>query len=193
MEIKDLGKEIANGLINTGIESDFGGISCSTGGDYLSLGVQQLEGSRADELLGMLTGGDTYIGRKYSDFTDDELRTLSSMLASDEGVAAQMSILTRDAKRYAQVVIDAGLTDARCVIYAGMWCPTSEDVVSRFIQNRIDRNNGAIAENLTTLDDLFYDEYADAADCSDYLEGYQNRAVATYNYVRDLDLSSYGL
>lgn len=195
MEINDLGREIAIGLVNTGVEGGYGSVSCSTAGDYPSMGCQQVEGlnGRGDELLNMIPGGDYYVGRSYSDIeAAGELDALSELLDSTDGQQAQLNILMRDTVRYAQVVIDAGLTDARCVIYAGMWCPTSEIVVPEFIEHRLERSYD-IAANLENLSQTFYNEYADAADCSNDLEGYQNRANNTYNYVANLDLSSYGI
>jgi hypothetical protein len=195
MEINDLGKEIALGLINTGVEGGYGSVSCSTAGDYPSMGCQQVEGigGRGDELLNSISGGDHYAGRSYSDIeAAGELDALSALLDSPEGQQAQIEILQRDTDRYAQVVIDAGLTDARCVIYAGMWCPTSEIVVPEFIQHRLERGYN-ITDNLENLSQTFYNEYADAAGCSEYAEGYQNRANNTYDYISNLDLSAYGI
>jgi hypothetical protein len=190
MTIEELGKEIALGLVNTGIEGGFGSVSCSTAGDYPSLGAQQVEGDRADELLNNIAGGDKFAERSYSDIENaGELDELSALLDSAEGQAAQLEIIGRDTQTYAQRAIDCGLTDARCVIYAGMWGPTSTYIVGKFVQNRIDRN---IAANLENLNQIFYDEYAAAAGCSDYATGYQNRANNTYNYVSSLDLSAYG-
>lgn len=194
MEINDLGKEIALGLINTGVEGGYGSVSCSTAGDYPSMGCQQVEGinGRGDELLNAIPGGAYYAGRSYSDIESaGELDALSALLDSPEGQAAQLEILQRDTNRYAQTVIDAGLTDARCVIYAGMWCPTSEYIVGLFISNRLQRGYN-IADNLDNLYQTFFDEYATAADCEDDAEGYDNRANNTYNYVFNLDLSAYG-
>jgi len=190
MTIEELGKEIALGLISTGIEGSFGSVSCSTAGDYPSLGAQQVEGGRADELLNSIAGGGKFAGRSYSDIENaGELDELSALLDSAEGQAAQLEIIGRDTQTYAQRAIDCGLTDARCVIYAGMWGPTSTYVMGKFIQNRIDRD---IAANLENLNQVFYDEYAAAAGCSDYAAGYQNRAQSTYDYVSSLDLSAYG-
>ena len=46
--------------------------------------------------------------------------------------------------------------------------------------------------DLDVLYKLFYDQYWQAADVGEeYAEGYQNRAINTYNYVTDLDLSQY--
>lgn len=195
MEVNDLGKEIAIGLLNTGVEGGYGSVSCSTAGDYPSMGCQQIEGigGRGDELLNSIPGGDHYAGRSYSDIeAAGELSSLAALLDSTEGQAAQMTILQRDTVTYAQACINAGLTDARCVIYGGMWCPTSEYIVGLFIQHRLSRGYD-IAANLDTLNQTFYNEYAIAADCENDTDGYQNRAENTYSYVSSLDLSSYGI
>ena len=190
MTIQELGKEIALGLVNTGIEGGFGSVSCSTAGDYPSGGCQQVEGGRFDELINDIPGGSKFAGRTYNDISSaGELDELSALLDSSEGQAAQLEILQRDTETYAQRAIDCGLTDARCVIYAGMWGPTSTYIMGLFIENRIGRD---IAANLQNLNQVFYDEYATAAGCGDYATGYQNRAQMTYEYVSELDLSAYG-
>ncbi len=67
MTIEELAKEIAKGLIETGIEGGYGSVSCSTAGDYPSIGCSQWEGGRADELLESIPGGEQYAHRTYSD------------------------------------------------------------------------------------------------------------------------------
>jgi len=195
MEVNDLGKEIAIGLLNTGVEGGYGSVNCSTAGDYPSMGCQQIEGigGRGEELLNTIPGGYHYAGRSYSDIeAAGEIDSLVALLDSEEGQAAQIAILQRDTISYAQACINAGLTDARCVIYAGMWCPTSEYIVGLFIQRRLQRGYD-IAANLDELYNTFYNEYATAAGCEDYAPGYQNRAQSTYEYVSGLDLSEYGI
>ena len=87
-------------------------------------------------------------------------------------------ILSDDTEMYVEAVKEAGLTDEQCIIYAGMWCPTSHYVVSSFIESRdIDIND------IDSLHEEFRENYADYADCSEYAEGYANRADNTYNYV----------
>ena len=88
-------------------------------------------------------------------------------------------------------LLDAGLTNARCIIYAGIWCPTSHRVVNVFVGNRLKR--GYDINDLQTLYELFHSEYYISADVGEmYKEGYQNRANNTYDYVVNLDLSMYG-
>jgi hypothetical protein len=191
MTVNELAHEVALGLINTGVEGGFGSVSCSTAGDYPSMGCQQVEGlnGRGDNLLLSIPGGSHFAGRTYSDIENsEELDALSSLLDSDEGQAAQMSILENDCVDYVQRALDCGITDKLCAIYAAMWGPTSTYIMGLFIKNRIDRD---IANNLDNLYQIFYDEYAHAAGCDECSKGYQNRATTTYDYVSNLDLSMY--
>ena len=82
-----------------------------------------------------------------------------------------------------------GLTNPACIIYAGIWCPTSHYVVMRFLQRRAER--GHDLNCLETLRNLFRDEYYIAADVgAQYAEGYANRANTTYDYVAALGVSA---
>ena len=181
-----LAQSIAEGLIETGVEGGADAVSCSTAGDYPSIGLSQWEGERADILLTYIDSGERFIGRTYSDIeSSGELDALSALLDSEQGQAAQLMILAKDcADAYLPALTDAGLTDARCIIYAGIWCPTSHIVVSRFISHRLER--GFDVNNLDVLHKLFHDEYAAVADCEEYAEGYANRANRTYEYVSQL-------
>jgi len=185
----ELTKAIARGLVETGVEGPYGAVSCSTAGDYPSMGCSQWEGigGRGDLLLSYIDGGDQFAGRTYSDIeAAGELDALSALLDSEQGRAAQDMILAQDcANSYLPALIDAGLIDPDCIIYAGIWCPTSHYVVSRFLQRRAER--GYDINCLGTLRDLFHDEYAAAADCSEYADGYANRANNTYDYVVGLE------
>lgn len=192
MEINELGIEIAKGIVESGIEGAFNNFCCSTAGDKICIGVSSWENNRAEAILNQLDGGAKFIGRTYSDIKDsDEEDELANLLDTEQGHKVQLETLGKDCEAYAQAVIDAGLTDARCVIYAGMWCPTSDYIVGLFITHRLERGYD-ISANLDNLNDVFYNEYAVAAGCEDYSDGYQNRATNTYNYVSNLDLSAYG-
>ena len=115
---------------------------------------------------------------------------MAELLDSEQGQEAQMMILASDCLAYVEAVKDAGLTDERAIIYAGIWCPTSHSVVSRFIENRID---SLALNDVAVLAATFAEDYATAADCAEYQEGYENRAWKTYIYVVGLDLSGYGI
>lgn len=190
MNIEEVSKFVAQGFVNTGIEGGFDAVTCSTAGDYPSLGCSQWEGlcGRGDELLSLIPGGDNYIGRSYSDIeAAGELDTLSALLDSPEGQEAQLQILARDCEVYVQELADniASLIDAKCMIYCAMWCSTSTYVVRKFLQNREDSYDYS---DLEVLRDLFASQYAHAADCDEYQDGYYNRAINQYEYVSSLNI-----
>ena len=190
MTNEQLALEIAKGLIATGVEGGYDAVTCSTAGDYPSMGASQWEGldGRGDMLLSYIDGGSQFAGRAYSDIeASGELETLSALLDSKQGQVAQNMILADDClAKYIPALQDAGLTNPVCIIYAGIWCPTSHYVVNKFLTRRTDR--GYDINDLETLRDLFRDQYATAADCEDYAEGYANRANNTYDYVATIKL-----
>lgn len=214
MTNEELGREIALGIINTGVEAGFDGVSCSTAGDYPSIGVSQwegLNGGRGDTLLSYIDGGEKFAGRTYSDlksvvYEDDnetvdydedgvitDVDKLSALLNSEQGQQAQMQILSQDCTElYVNTLQEvSNLDDSRCLIYAGMWCPTSHIVVRKFLQNRQDQYD---IQDLETMRDIFRDQYCRAAAVGDQCApGYANRANNTYDYVANLDLSAYGV
>lgn len=194
MQDWELAGEIAKGIINTGVESWYGGISCSTAGDYPSMGVSQWEGSRGDYLLSCLDGGKRFIGRTYSDIKDSgDLKELEGLLSSPQGQAAQQTLLTQDCfQLYVPELKKVPyLDDSRCFIYAGVWCPTSHLVVRMFLRNRYTQYN---IRSLDTLRQLFKEQYYIAASVgSQYAAGYANRAENTYQYVAGINLSGYGV
>ena len=59
MTNEQLALEIAKGLVATGVEGGYNALSCSTAGDYPSMGCSQWEGinGRGDNLLGYIDGG----------------------------------------------------------------------------------------------------------------------------------------
>jgi len=193
MTDNELAYEIAKGIGVTGVEGWYGSVSCSTAGDYPSLGVSQWEGSRGDYLLSWLDGGLKFIGRTYSDIENSgELEELANLLDSEQGQFAQNMILSNDClQSYLPALHDVPYFDnSRCIIYAGIWCPTSHRVVRAFLTNRADRG----INDLETLRDLFYNEYYIAADVGEmYRQGYENRANNTFDYVSTCDLSKYGI
>ena len=189
MTREERAKEIAKGLIDTGVGGGYDAVACSTAGDYPSIGCSQWEGDRADTLLSYIDGGDHFIGRAFSSIEEaGEIPDLEELLDSEQGQEAQLMILANDAMTYVDAVMDAGLTDEPCITSAGIWCPTSHYVVSRFIENRSYRIN---IDDLFALTCVFADEYATAADCEEYADGYESRAWNTYKYVSELDLSEY--
>lgn len=198
MDIKQiLANEIAKGIISTGIEGAVNSVSCSTAGDYPSMGCSQWEGlgGRGDQLLSYIDGGQRFAGRSYSDlYYSGQIPELCALLGSKRGIAAQEMILANDCHRYVEVLQQIPtLDDTRCMIYAGMWCPTSHNVVRAFLQRRYER--GYNLRSLQVLHDTFYNEYWIAADVGiRYKTGYENRAIRTYEYVAGIDLTTpYGI
>ncbi len=191
---KSLAREIAKGIIATGIEGGFDSVAKSTVYAYPSISVSQWEGSRADELLRAIPGGEEFVGRTYIDIkASGELPMLKELLRSDAGKQAALDQLSRDCLQYVEVLQQVPtLDDTRCIIYAGMWCPTSTYVVKRFLENRFERIN---LRSLEALNKLFKSYYWIAADVGEmYRAGYANRAEATYQYVAGIDLTTtYGV
>lgn len=191
---KSLAREIAKGIIATGIEGDFDSVAKSTAYDYPSISVSQWEGYRADELLRAIPGGEEFVDRTYIDIeASGELPMLKELLRSDAGKQAALDQLSIDCLQYVDVLQQVPtLDDTRCIIYAGMWCPTSTYVVKRFLKNRFERVN---LRSLEALNKLFKNYYWIAADVGEmYRAGYANRAEATYQYVAGIDLTTtYGV
>ena len=192
MTSEELCKIAAKALVETGVEGPYDCVTCSTAGDYPSLGVSQWEGidGRGDLLLSYIDGGSQFAGRTYSDIESaGELDALAALLGSEQGQVAQDMILAQDcAEKYLPALSDVeGLENPACIIYAMCWCPTSHYVVSKFLQRRVDR--GYDINNLEVMRDMFRDEYAIAADIPyDCYDGYANRAENTYEYVASLEL-----
>ena len=182
-----LAKEIADGIIATGVEGGFDSVSCSTAGNYPSMGVSQWEGSRGDNLLSWIDAGRKFMGRSYQDIVDaGELYELKHVLSSPQGQHAQREILAYDCLDYVDVLMPL-ISDSKCVIYAGIWCPTSTMVVEIFVKNRI--KWGYDVNNLAKLRDVFSEQYWKAADVGEqYRQGYANRAERTYSYLVDHDI-----
>lgn len=191
---KSLAKEIAKGIIATGIEGGYDSVAKSTAYDYPSIGVSQWEGNRANELLKAIPGGAEYADRTYIDIkASGELPMLKELLRSEAGQQAQLDQLSRDCLQYVDVLQQVPTSDdTRCIIYAGMWCPTSTWVVKRFLANRYMHVD---LRSLKALNDLFKSYYWIAADVGElYQQGYANRAQTTYEYVAGIDLTTpYGI
>ena len=182
-----LAKEIADGIIATGVEGGFDSVSCSTAGNYPSMGVSQWEGARGDNLLSWIDAGRKFMGRSYQDIVDaGELYELKHVLSSPQGQHAQREILAYDCLDYVDVLMPL-ISDSKCVIYAGIWCPTSTMVVEIFVKNRI--KWGYDVNSLSKLRDVFREQYWKAADVGEeYRQGYANRAEHTYSYLVDHDI-----
>lgn len=193
MDNDELAKWIATTLIETGVEGGYDAVSCSTAGDYPSIGCSQWEGDRADDLLERIPGGSKFADTPYSVLDRQGLLgELSELLDSPEGQKAQLEKLAEDCRWYVDTLQQIpGFDDTRCMIYAGAWCPTSTSCVKTFISNRAHRFD---IHSLKALNDIFDDEYAYAVGCGEYAAGYSNRAHNTYQYVASIDLTTdYGI
>lgn len=196
MTDEQLAYEIARGIGQTEVEGNYGSVSCSTAGNYPSIGISQWEGigGRGDLLLSYIDGGEYFAGRTYTDIEcRGEIGDLSALLKSQQGQEAQNSILAQDCLNYYVPALKQvpTLDDSRCFIYAGIWCPTSHNVVRRFLQNRTDKYN---LRSLTMLRYLFRDQYYIAAAVgAENAAGYANRAENTYQYAAGRDLREYGV
>ena len=96
-------------------------------------------------------------------------------------------MLAEDCEDYVETLWEVpDLDDTRCTIYAGMWCPTSETVVRNFLMRR--QEKGYDLRDINVIYELFREQYAYAACCEEYAEGYANRADATYEYVMNLEV-----
>lgn len=187
MTREELAHEIAVGIAETGVEGYYESISRSTAGDYPSFGISQWEGPRGDKLLKRVNLSQ-YAGKSYSYLNSiNKLNYISNILDSDIGRKAQIAQLEQDCLVYVDSLWEVEtLDDTLCTIYAGIWCPTSHYVVSRFLQRR--ESQGYNLRNLETVRDLFRDQYADFAQIPyNCYAGYRNRAVNTYNYVKYID------
>ncbi len=187
MDRQILSELIGRGICETGIEGTYRSVSRSTAGDYPSLGISQWEGARAEHLLLAITGGEYFTGKSHSQLSaEGRIGGLMALLDSPSGRLAQQQLLAADAVSYVDALAGAGLSDSRCIIYAGMWCPTSTSVVCTFIWNR--RHHGNL-DDLPFLHMLFREKYAHAADVMEYEAGYRNRAERTYEWVLGLSLA----
>ena len=190
MTREQLAHEIALGLVATGVEGDYATITCSTAGDYPSFGISQWEGSRGDNLLIKLNLPQ-YVGLSYSYLNSiNKLNYISDVLNSDRGRQVQLEQLTTDCLVYVDTLSKVpNFTNPICIIYAGIWCPTSHLVVSKFLTNKVNRKYDI--NDIEVITDIFAYDYADYA-CIPYscYLGYYNRAINTYDYIINLDLST---
>ena len=191
---ENLAKEIAKGIIATGIEGAYDSVAKSTAYDYPSIGCSQWEGNRANDLLRMIPGGEEFVNRSYVNIqASGELPMLRELLDSEAGRKAQLELLSKDCLKYVEALKTVPtLDDTRCLIYCGMWCPTSTYVVKKFLQARYMHVD---LRSLKAVKDMFKNFYWIAADVGEmYRAGYANRAENTYQYVAGVDLTTpYGI
>ena len=146
--------EIAKGLVATGVEGPYETCISSTAGDYPSIGCSCWEGNRADALLTNI-GMSQYCGRSFSSLTPQDISTIKTALGSEKGVSAQLAILSSDASNYVNSILaKVKITEIRCLIYAGIWCPTSTSCVC----SHLGKNSGTV-NDLDKLNHAFIDDH----------------------------------
>lgn len=184
--------EIAKGLVATGVEGPYETCISSSAGDYPSIGCSCWEGNRADTLLNNI-GLSKYAGKSFSSLTPSDISTIKQALGSEKGKSAQLAILSSDASSYVNAILaKVSITEIRCLIYAGIWCPTSTSAVC----SHLGKNSGVV-NNLEQLNQAFINDpgsYAltTANVGNTYAEGYRNRGNKTYNYCKGLNESDLG-
>ena len=188
MTNNDLIYYVANGLIETGIEGGTDNVCCSTADekDSICIGVSSWEDERAEAILRKIHGLEEFAGVPYSELTEENLDTIAAGLDSDEGVAVQRDTLAADSAWYIDEIKSAGVENPRCIIYCGMWCPTSVHVVIACIGYA--ERDGIDINDVDELAAYFFDNYAYYAACEEYEEGYQNRSDITLDYVKNLEI-----
>ena len=178
--------EIAKGLIATGVEGAYDAFTKSSAGDYPSIGCSGWEGNRADALLTNI-GMSQYCGRSYSSLTPEDISKIKIALDSEKGQSAQLAILSSDASNYVNSILaKVKITEIRCLIYAGIWCPTSTSCVC----SHLGKNTGVV-NDLDKLNHAFIDDpgsyvLTTAGLEEKYAAGYRNRGIITYNYCKNL-------
>lgn len=182
MHKEELAKYIAEGIIVTGVEGTYNDVSCSSAGDYPSLGISQWEGERADTLFLQLDDGGYYRNRSYSDLkSTGDIVNLKNLLATEQGRKIQEEQLQKDACNYVDMLLLIPLKNTASIVYAGLWCPTSTWVVQAFLTNR---NKSYDLNDVEVLSDVFKRFYARAAGVSAYTLAYALRADEQLRYVK---------
>ena len=190
-------KFIVIGLAAGGYEGGFNNCCVSSAGDYPSFGIGGWEGlgSEGDQFLERMAAKDSslssltsYTNKSYSELESSGAKsTIQSLLESDAGQKAQLSILAEDFPgRYWGVMQeyfpDFFSLEPRSQIYIGMWMNTGPACCAPFIAKRPH-------DDFETVYKVFKEEYGPAAVSSEYWDGYANRADGTYEYVKGLDLT----
>ena len=190
-------KFIVIGLAAGGYEGGFNNCCVSSAGDYPSFGIGGWEGlgSEGDQFLERMAAKDSslssltsYTNKSYSELESSGAKsTIQSLLESDAGQKAQLSILAEDFPgRYWGVMQeyfpDFFSLEPRSQIYIGMWMNTGPACCAPFIAKRPHND-------FETVYKTYKEEYGPAAVSSEYWDGYANRADGTYSYVKGLDLT----
>ena len=178
--------EIAKGLVVTGVEGPYDTLVISTAGDYPSIGCSCWEGARADAIFKEL-GLSDYAGRSFSSLSDADKSKIKLALGSDKGQQVQWAILSKDTAGYVDEILKTvTVENIRCLIYLGIWCPTSTYCVVRHAAKF-----SSCLDDLDKLNSAFIDaptSYALTTSGlgSSFEEGYRNRGNRTLAYCKGL-------
>ena len=178
--------EIAKGLVATGVEGPYDTLVISTAGDYPSIGCSCWEGARADAIFKEL-GLSDYAGRSFSSLSDADKSKIKLALGSDKGQQVQWAILSKDTAGYVDEILKTvTVENIRCLIYLGIWCPTSTYCVVRHAAKF-----SSCLDDLDKLNSAFIDaptSYALTTSGlgSSFEEGYRNRGNRTLAYCKGL-------
>lgn len=178
--------EIAKGLVVTGVEGPYDTLVISTAGDYPSIGCSCWEGARTDAIFKEL-GLSDYAGRSFSSLSDADKSKIKLALGSDKGQQVQWAILSKDTAGYVDEILKTvTVENIRCLIYLGIWCPTSTYCVVRHAAKF-----SSCLDDLDKLNSAFIDaptSYALTTSGlgSSFEEGYRNRGNRTLAYCKGL-------
>lgn len=178
--------EIAKGLVATGVEGPYNTVVSSTAGDYPSIGCSCWEGNRADALLTAI-GLSEYCGRSFSSLSSADISKMKAALGSEKGQEVQYSILSKDTAAYVSEILGTvKITDIRCLIYAGIWCPTSTYCVCKHLSKFPNAANNLAQLNSAFVDGSTCYALTTANVGQQYEAGYRTRGNKTFEYCKNL-------
>ena len=184
---KEIANAIAGGLIATGVEGAVDSVNPDDMGQP-SIGISQWRDTRAIQLLKSIPGGTEFIPDMGMPMGQYRAEALAKVLANTD--KQQLAQLADDcANNYLPALAGIpGLSNGKCMVYIGMWMPTSTGLVRDFVNNRANRFD---INNLDDVHRMFANEYERAADVSSY----GARPQQTYEYCKKLpdDLSKLSL
>lgn len=178
--------EIAKGLVATGVEGPYDTLVRSTAGDYPSIGCSCWEGARAEAIFKEI-GLSEFAGRSFASFSDAEKSKIKLALGSDKGQQVQWAVLSKDTAGYVDEILKAvTVNNIRCLIYLGIWCPTSTYCVVRHAAKF-----SSVLDDLDKLNSAFIDGKTSYALTTSGVgaqleEGYRNRGNRILAYCKGL-------
>lgn len=203
LTIDQLADAIADGLVVTGVEGPYKTCTKTSGqnDDYISIGCSCWEGTRANKVLNAIglsqytkepfldpKSGYTSYSKILQPISKGSSKThqdlISETLDSEKGRSAQRAILSADTKNYVTAIKSAvpNITDARCIIYAGIWCPTSTSCVCSHLKKNVSAINDPVQLNNAFIVNNSYAAETAKVGSANY-QGYYNRGNITLEYV----------